>query len=588
MKFFLAFVGIVCLMGGIHAQTGYITDTVSSAVSISNANLASTIQRVNGTIVAADQIILASWTQLGQDLIDLYNSYYNQFNAYTTIDLSPITSAISNVQSMMTTKPQLLEDDTYYVQETFTEAQTSAQQIQYSLTAAAVNMTSACESVCDNRYVGKCAKKYAGQLSTAPISVDRVTDCIAAEETRFANIGADVASQYSNALPMAMNYLLLVNMCDIPSPAVLNNPSTTMGPPSNQCFTNYLQQFSSIPTYFYSADFTRMAQTQLVSFRAKRCARLVALDIQDRINQVVDKFYNCLNTGVCCSSQPAAKGKRSKKRKNNRGQSDCTISRDDATATNGSDVGYFGDVTDISTAKVNLPPLVVKNALLNDLIADLASLGVKAEFKLGRVGTKVMLRTKAEYDLVVTHLRAFKVEFFTHDPFNVVIKGLPIFDPKLIEVDIKNRYKLVPTAVFRMTRRDENVKRHPDCLFLVHFQKGTCVVDESETAECANCDGAHQGSDKQCSKREDFKRIRKQASSRNQLGRKNDNTPAFRVEDFPRLPATQHGQANPRVQSGPRQETSGASAGQSSPSPLDSGDNHQHKTSIPISSLRIS
>ncbi|XP_065076361.1 uncharacterized protein LOC135699964 [Ochlerotatus camptorhynchus] len=207
-------------------------------------------------------------------------------------------------------------------------------------------------------------------------------------------------------------------------------------------------------------------------------------------------------------------------------------------------------------------------------VMKLASLGVKAEFKLDRVGTKVLLRTKK--------------------PYKVVIRGLPNFDPKLIEAEIKNRYKLAPTAVFRMTRRNENVKKYPDCLFLVHFQKGTVtlnalkairsinsiivrwkpyrggrhdvtqyqrclnfgVVDESETAKCAKCDDSHQRSDKQCPKREDFKRIRKQASTRNQSGRKKDNTPVFRVEDFPPLRATQHGQANPRVQPGPRQETS--------------------------------
>ncbi|XP_065089798.1 uncharacterized protein LOC135710989 [Ochlerotatus camptorhynchus] len=183
--------------------------------------------------------------------------------------------------------------------------------------------------------------------------------------------------------------------------------------------------------------------------------------------------------------KPAAKGKRSKKRKKNRSQYGCTVSRDDATATNGS------DVADTSTAKVKLPPLVVKNAHLNDLIADLASLGVKAEFKLGRVGTKVLLRTKAECDLVVAHLRTTKVEFFTHDipgekPFKVVIRGLPNFDPKLIEAEIKNRYKLAPTTVFRMTRRDENVKRYLDCLFLVHFQKGTVTLNALKAIRSIN------------------------------------------------------------------------------------------------------
>ncbi|XP_065094243.1 uncharacterized protein LOC135714803 [Ochlerotatus camptorhynchus] len=198
----------------------------------------------------------------------------------------------------------------------------------------------------------------------------------------------------------------------------------------------------------------------------------------------------------------------------------------------------------MSAAKVKLPPVVVKNTHLNELIADLASLGVKAEYKLGRVGTKVMLRTKPEYDLVVAHLRTTKV--------------LPNFNSKFIEAKIRDRYKLAPSAVYRMTRKDENVKAYPDCLFLVHFQKRTvtlialkaircinsivrwepyrgshrdvtqcqwclnfgygtrncnlkprcgncaqnhatseCAADEAVAFKCANCGGAHQGSDKQ-------------------------------------------------------------------------------------------
>ncbi|XP_065073990.1 uncharacterized protein LOC135698056 [Ochlerotatus camptorhynchus] len=320
--------------------------------------------------------------------------------------------------------------------------------------------------------------------------------------------------------------------------------------------------------------------------------------------------------------------------------------------TNVSDIGEFGGTVEHensavpSAAKVKLPPLVVMKVPLNTLISDLTSLGVAAEFKLSRIGTKVMLRTKAEYEATVKYLKDSRVEYFTHDipgeghaiafltaldlkykvfnyelkviacpsipgekPFKVVIRGLPNFNPKSIEEELKDRYKLAPIAFFRITRRDENVKTYTDCLFLVHFQKGTvtfnalkairsinfiivkwepyrgdrhdvtkcqrclnfghgtrncyinprcgkctqnhvsseCVVDESETCKCANCGGAHQGSDKQCPKREDFKRIRKQASTRSQPGRKQENTPAFRVEDFLPLRVTQHGQANPRV-----------------------------------------
>ncbi|XP_065082765.1 uncharacterized protein LOC135705119 [Ochlerotatus camptorhynchus] len=294
MKFFLAFVGTVCLMGGIHAQIGNVATTVASAISTSNANLASTIQSVNSTIVAADQIILSSYASFGNSMINLFNSYYTKYQTYTSIDLSPITSAISNMQSMMTSQPQLMAGDSYNVQQIFTEVQTSAQQIQDALNGAVTTMTNACGSNCASTKAVKCANKFGGQLNSTTITIDRVTACIADEATRYTQIGADTASQYTTSLTLATNYLLMDSMCDIPDATTLNNPSTTMGPLSTQCFSNYLQRFTNVPIYSYTTDIPRMTQTQLISFRAKRCAKLVALDITDRINQISAKYAACL------------------------------------------------------------------------------------------------------------------------------------------------------------------------------------------------------------------------------------------------------------------------------------------------------
>ncbi|XP_065085159.1 uncharacterized protein LOC135707283 [Ochlerotatus camptorhynchus] len=190
-----------------------------------------------------------------------------------------------------------------------------------------------------------------------------------------------------------------------------------------------------------------------------------------------------------------AEVKRTKKRKKNQGQSDGASGRD--TMTNVSDIGEFGGTVEHensavpSTAKVKLPPLVVMKVPLNTLISELTSLGVAAEFKLSRIGTKVMLRTKAEYEATVKYLKDSRAEYFTHDipgekPFKVVIRGLPNFNPKSIEEELKDRYKLAPIAVFRMTRRDENVKTYPDCLFLVHFQKGTVTPNALKAIRSIN------------------------------------------------------------------------------------------------------
>ncbi|XP_065074721.1 uncharacterized protein LOC135698604 [Ochlerotatus camptorhynchus] len=128
------------------------------------------------------------------------------------------------------------------------------------------------------------------------------------------------------------------------------------------------------------------------------------------------------------------------------------IGRNDVTATNVSDIGDFGIADETENASrnaeiVKLPPVVVKNAPLNTLIASFTSMGIKVEFKLSRIGIKVMFRTKAECELATSYLKKSNAEFFTHDipgekPFKVVIRGLPSFDPKLIEAENKDRYKL--------------------------------------------------------------------------------------------------------------------------------------------------
>lgn len=238
MKFFLAYVGTVCLMGGIHAQIGTVATTVASAVSTSNAKLTSTIQSVNSTIIAADQSILKSYTSYGNSMIALYNSYYHKYQNYTTFDLSQMTNAISNIQSMMTNKPQLMAEDTYNVQQIFTDAQTSAQKIRDALNTAVMTMAASCGSTCTSTKAVNCANTFGGQLKSTAITIDRVTACVAAEATRFTSIGADVASRYATSLTTATNYLLMDKMCDTPAAAVLNNPSMTMGSPSTQCFSN--------------------------------------------------------------------------------------------------------------------------------------------------------------------------------------------------------------------------------------------------------------------------------------------------------------------------------------------------------------
>ncbi|VDO18146.1 unnamed protein product, partial [Brugia timori] len=164
------------------------------------------------------------------------------------------------------------------------------------------------------------------------------------------------------------------------------------------------------------------------------------------------------------------------------------------TAINDSDLGDFGaDEQDQMASgqkqsglpgpkKEKLPPLVVKNVPQEKLACKISALGIDAEYKLARIGTKIKVHTRVDYNVISKLLKDSKVEFFTHDvagekPFKAVIRGLPNLDPKKIADEIKDRFKISPTAVYRMVRKDEQAKRYPDVLFLVHFQKGTVTLN---------------------------------------------------------------------------------------------------------------
>ncbi|XP_062549651.1 uncharacterized protein LOC134214260 [Armigeres subalbatus] len=293
MKLIIVLVGFICLRGRIQAQTNSLSSTVASAISVSNFNLNITIQQVNNTINSADQTILTSWNQFGQAIEDLYVSYYNRFKNYTTMDLTPITDAICSMRTTISYPPQLMQDDS--VSQVFSTVQESAEQVESIITAAATSMANAaCVAPCSATKLATCTTKFGDRLTTSPISIDRITDCVAAEKTRYTNIGNNIAVQYTKVLTSAMNYLAVVDVCDTPAPEALNNSSTNYGPPSTQCLTNYLYRFGNTPMSTFVAESMRMPQMQTVSYRMQRCAKLVALDIKDRVDKILESFHNCL------------------------------------------------------------------------------------------------------------------------------------------------------------------------------------------------------------------------------------------------------------------------------------------------------
>ncbi|XP_021696234.1 uncharacterized protein LOC110675455 [Aedes aegypti] len=176
----------------------------------------------------------------------------------------------------------------------FTDVQASALQVETALNTAVQTMSNSCAPPCANpTKVATCTTKFGPKLSASPITIDRLTDCVTAELARYSDIGANMASQYTNVLTSAVNYLKVVDVCDTPPADVLNNPSVYYSP-SIQCLSNYIQRISSMPLNVYTVDSMRYPQTYLVQQRVQRCAKLVELDIKDRITKVVESFQNCL------------------------------------------------------------------------------------------------------------------------------------------------------------------------------------------------------------------------------------------------------------------------------------------------------
>ncbi|XP_062549634.1 uncharacterized protein LOC134214244 [Armigeres subalbatus] len=288
MKLFLALVAAVCLTAYVQATS--LSTTVANAISTSNFNLATAIQQVNSSINTADQTALTSWNQLGQSLSNLYTSYNQRFVNYTTIDLSVFTTAINNIQNTISSAPTTIQGDS--ISNLFSAVQSSADQVAEILTDAAANISSVCASSCTTKAT-TCTTKFGAKLAVSPITVDRVTDCISAEQTRYTSIGSNVASQYNNILTNAVNYLAVVNVCDTPSADVLNNKTASYTPTTN-CLSDYLNSVTNFQLYTSYVDNIRSVQTDLVAFRVQRCASLVALDVQDRVTTVLNNFYNCV------------------------------------------------------------------------------------------------------------------------------------------------------------------------------------------------------------------------------------------------------------------------------------------------------
>ncbi|XP_058461383.1 uncharacterized protein LOC131436590 [Malaya genurostris] len=284
MNYYLALVGILCLVGGIRAAT--LNDTINGNVTLAITNLNTTINTVNATITAADKNTLKAWANWGY-VLTLNLTAINKTLSNTSVDLSTLTSALSSLNSSYS--PTLMGSDNTLIGSVFPTISQQIQQLGNQLIVAANNISS--QVSCANDFAANCLKKYSANLTSVPFS--RFSDCVTAGNNRIAQIGVNISSQINASLANSQTYLNMISLCNMPSPPAANGRYQT----SAQCMSQFLGSISQFLQPSMALDTVRYTQLTMVYYQIQRCASLVLADLLDASDRVQASFYSCLSTG---------------------------------------------------------------------------------------------------------------------------------------------------------------------------------------------------------------------------------------------------------------------------------------------------
>jgi hypothetical protein len=247
--------------------------------------------------------------------------------------------------------------------------------------------------------------------------------------------------------------------------------------------------------------------------------------------------------------------------------------------------------------RVKVPPLFTASIEVSAMRSELAKHQIFPIFKLVSSGTKILCSTLDDFRKVGEFLRVNRQQFYTHDvpgnkPLKVVIRGLPSLLVAEVKTELQ-QLKLNPIEVYAITRKDQS-EEYRDKLFLVHFEKGSTTIaalrqirainqigvhweqyrprhrdvtqcqrcmafghgtkncfmnprcgkcsgahattecnGETEEPKCVNCGLNHHGNDRNCPKRAEFMKLRREAATRHQPSRKFKPPPAITEKEFP-------------------------------------------------------
>ncbi|XP_055631056.1 uncharacterized protein LOC129771447 [Toxorhynchites rutilus septentrionalis] len=286
MNHHLALVGALLLVSG-NLAAGTLTATVSGKVTESLAKFNDALNTINATVTTANSNMASAWMNWFDTQIAQYTSLIDRFQQYPMLDLNAINSARNDLYFERNySEPAKLEDDHYLTYMLIPNANLAASQIGDILNAAAADMSA------QTTPTNNCLNQYGALLTTSPITIDRVTDCILGANEKIPRIEGNVIVHINADITLAPPTFNLLNICNIPEPTDTSS--------SNICLTQYISRISQMKSYRLrsSIDTVRYQQSAMIFSTADRCVKLVQNDIQDTVDRVKADFANCLSSSA--------------------------------------------------------------------------------------------------------------------------------------------------------------------------------------------------------------------------------------------------------------------------------------------------
>lgn len=139
--------------------------------------------------------------------------------------------------------------------------------------------------------------------------------------------------------------------------------------------------------------------------------------------------------------------------------------------------------------KIRNPPIIITGSSVSDIqnICNSVIKSKKYEIKLLRIGIRVQIVEKKEFDLLNVHLVKEKIAFFKYHttetrPRKIVLKGL-----QKMEIDdlkkILEEMNIMPTEIKSLRLRENHYNYDHEQIYILYFESGTIKLSELRKEE---------------------------------------------------------------------------------------------------------